>query len=334
MTELIKRGKIDKDFIEKRCDDFEDFKKSIQHLDLDNTSKISDVDKQKLEKFIDLLEDKNKNVVVVYNIDSHSDKSANDIKAIGNFLMLTGRIAKEGNGLLLLRDFANSTGIFDMGVTPEYLPGYIKTSDIGAIVDLGKKWKTELKDIFVANDIKEKLYNEKIKAAIIIGEDPASIAISSKMLSGIEFIVLSDHCVTATAKEADLVLPLTNHYETEGTFTSCDKRVQKVNRIFKSKTGLCNIELISRLSKAIGTDITYKDSREIFDEIKEINPFYHNIDDDGFWGRKLFAKSFRTENMKGKFSIFHIDLSKVRTEKDIMLYSEAFFRNNVRNKLG
>ena len=62
-----------------------------------------------------MIGDKDSNVVFVYNTGSSRDKSANDLKAIGNLLLLTGRIIKENNGIILLKDNSNSAGLLDMG---------------------------------------------------------------------------------------------------------------------------------------------------------------------------------------------------------------------------
>ncbi|MEQ8221610.1 MAG: FAD-dependent oxidoreductase, partial [Candidatus Eremiobacterota bacterium] len=80
INELIEKGNIDKDFIKR--ENVEIFKQSINQFNLDYTSRITGVDKNKLLAFCDLMV--SKNVTVIYNIDSHKEKARGDLKAIGN----------------------------------------------------------------------------------------------------------------------------------------------------------------------------------------------------------------------------------------------------------
>jgi len=77
--------------------------------------------------------------------------------------MLTGKFGKEKNGLIILRESSNSTGLIDMGVTPSYLPGFVKYDERDEVEKIGNVWKTELKDIFKPVDLSSKLKKGEIK---------------------------------------------------------------------------------------------------------------------------------------------------------------------------
>ena len=109
---------------------------------------MTGVRKEKLESLFDLVTTPGANVVVVYGIDSLWEKSKNDLQALGNLMMLGGRTGKPGNGILLLRDFANAQGLLDMGVDPKYLPGYVQAGDATRIAELEKLWGVALQGIF------------------------------------------------------------------------------------------------------------------------------------------------------------------------------------------
>ena len=104
-------------------------KYALEETDIQEAISFSGIDDLKYEMLFQFLKNLNSNIVFIYNIDSTSDRSVNDIKAVGNFLLLTGRIGKANNGIILLREFNNSTGLMDMGVNPDYLPGYVKFSE-------------------------------------------------------------------------------------------------------------------------------------------------------------------------------------------------------------
>src|SRR3954447_24788969 len=72
-----------------------------------------------------------------------------------------------------------------------------------------------------------------LKALYVIGENPvqseADRSLTERRLSGLDFMVVQDIFMTATAEIADVVLPAAAAWaETEGTVTNSERRVQRV----------------------------------------------------------------------------------------------------------
>ncbi len=239
-----------------------------------SVSEITGVRKEKLERLFELVANPEANVVVVYSVDSLWEKSKNDLKAIGNLMMLSGRIGKPGNGIIILRDFANSQGLLDMGVDPGYLPGYVRPGDTARIEALEELWGVALHDIFKPVDLKDAMEREHIKGLIVFGEDPLFATSNLKLTSGAEFMVVVDCFMTATAMEADVVLPASLPIETEGTFTACDRRVQKTAKIFEPRTGMENWQMLSALAEKMHLALTPEGTRNIGAEIRKAVPLY------------------------------------------------------------
>jgi len=330
MNELIKKNNTDSEFIKKHTENYEKFKESIAGITLDDVCKKTGVERDKINRLIDLTGNKDLNLTVIYNIDYHGEKSRNDLKAIGNLLMLTGKIGKEGNGLIILRDFANSQGLLDMGVIPDYLPGYIK--DTEKIENLSKIWKDgELKEVFKPVNLSEKLLNGEIKAVLIFGENPLLDGENLKYFTGCEFIMVIDNFLTTTAREAEVVLPASTYIESGGSFTACDGRVQKFRKIFPPKSGMENLDIIKNLSQKLGGEMKYSSVEEIFEELKEVLPLYKDIEDGKFRGSDMFKGKFPAG--KGKFTVYDTDTSTMKPEKFLYLSSENYFDVNIKRKI-
>jgi len=127
--------------------------------------------------------------------------------AAANLAILAGKLGKEGSGLLILQEKNNSQGAVDVGFVPA--AGGL---DALAILD--------------------GCASGSIKTLLIAGENPLvsypNQAKVRKALDSVEFLVVADLFMTETAKQADVVLPVCSYAEKEGTFTSSDRRVQKV----------------------------------------------------------------------------------------------------------
>ena len=330
---VIDRGLADKTFIKARTEGFEDFRRSIGNLDLGSISEITGVDTEKLAQLMDVLTKTDLNVIAVYNIDSVWEKSRNDLKALGNLMMLTGRVGKAGNGIIILRDFSNSQGLLDMGVNPGYLPGNVRPENKAGVAALGALWGMDLETIFKPADLKEQLEKEAVKALVIFGEDPLYLTSNLRFTGGAEFTVVVDSFMTSTAAEADVVLPASLPNETAGSYTACDRRVQHFPRIFASRTGMETWQVIARLAEELGSPFAITSTEDISKEIQKANPFYKGDGGAYFWGNGFLAERFMTQSGKGLFMPLLIDLAPFSFDKKPYLASEQYVRVKIKGRL-
>ncbi len=331
MKSVLEKGGADDKFIEDRTGGYSTFKKQIDSVDINKAIETVNTDASKFDELAQMMSDINSNIIFVYNIDSMRDKSAGDVKAINNFMLLTGRLNKANNGLILLKKDSNSTGLMEMGVTPNYLPGYVKNSEKDAVDSIAKKWNADLNKVFASNGIEEKLENNGIKAALIFGEDILANPANKKYFTGLEFLLVSDSFNTDTLMEADVIIPAQTHIEKEGSFTRCDNTVQFSNAVINNSGLTENWESISRLASLFSNGFGYNSVNEIFDEIKSVNRYYKGISDgmsaadnfftDGFAGKRLAFLPVEPASNSFPFSPFPLT------------FQESYIRKNIKSKL-
>jgi len=331
---ILEKGWEDSSFIEKRTEGYEAFKTSMGPFDRGSVSEITGVRREKLERLFELVSNPKAKVAVVYSVDSLWEKSKNDLKAIGNLMMLSGRIGKPGNGIIILRDFANSQGLLDMGVDPAYLPGYVRPGDTARVRALEKLWGVALHDTFKKPvNLKDAMERDQIKGLIVFGEDPLFATSNLKLTGGAEFMVVVDSFMTATALEADVVLPASLPIETEGTFTACDRRVQATAKIFEPRAGMENWQILEALAERMHIALTPQGMRAVGEEIGKAVPLYGGHAAGGYWGRGLLEKTFLTPNGLGRFAVFDVDVTPHSGEKNRHLFDENYFSLNIRGKV-
>jgi len=128
--------------------------------------------------------------------------------AAANLAILGGKLGKEGSGILALQEKNNSQGAIDAGFVPAQ----------GGLD---------------ATKILDGCTNGSIKALLVAGENPLvsypNQSRTQKALDAVEFLVVADLFLTETAQLADVVLPVCSYAEKSGTFTSTDRRIQKVS---------------------------------------------------------------------------------------------------------
>ncbi|KWT92941.1 molybdopterin-dependent oxidoreductase [Candidatus Magnetominusculus xianensis] len=180
----------------------------------------------------------------------------NSLLAAANLVMLTGDGPR---ALQMPAEYSNTFGLWKMGVTPGYLPGYVKITDKPG------------KDLF--NMLYEK---DSIKALYLMGEDPLVTYPDLKKLEdkfqSLEFIVVQDIRMTASARYAHVVLPASSWSEKEGTFINMAGIYQDVNKIVAS-TGesMPDWQILRNLARVMNVPIgadSLKTIREEIDSIK------------------------------------------------------------------
>ncbi|MGC9366676.1 MAG: FAD-dependent oxidoreductase [bacterium] len=313
---------------------FESLKKFTTQLDLEKVSSITGVYKDKINQMINWLSPRNNKVVFIYNLENSAQRSANDVKSIFNYLALTNRLQGKGNGLLLFKKYSNSSGIIDMGIHPQYLPGMVKKSDHPWIDKISQLWGCDLENLTEPVDISEKLIQGKIKAALIFQEDPLRYNENIHLFNNLEFLVAADYVPTFTTREADVVLPLKYHLEQSGTYTSCDNRIQKVNPIINHAKLMDNYQIICELGKRFNPAFTYNSSDQVFQEIKKANRFYTKAQFNKSWSKHIFNNhQYLTPDKKLHFMIYDIDLTTYPYYQNELLSHEIFYNEKIKSKL-
>ena len=328
---LIKKGRIDRAFVDARTENFAEFQTAIAAIDAGQVNALTGIQEEKFAQAVDILA-RADNLVVVYGMDQCLEKSRDDVKALGDMLLLLGKSGLPGNGLILIRDYANAQGLLDMGVDSRYLPGLVRPGQ-QAVALLQEMWGVPLKRIFMPVDLEAKLKKGDIKALLIFGEDPLASAATGKLLAKVKFRLVVDFFPTATASEADVILPMSTPLEGNGTFTACDRRVQRSNGIMAPAAGKTNLEAIAMLAEKMGMALYPVDADGIFAEIGRANPYYAGLSLGGFWGRDLFRKTFATDNGKAKFLPIVLDPAICTREKQPLLASENYLQTRIKNKL-
>lgn len=169
---------------------------------------------------------------VIYGADVvRSADLKNAVAGTVNLALLTGAVSEAGAGIYPLDEKNNTQGMLDMGVCPEYLPGYHSLSGRAAAA-FSAAWNTEIpaipgKDLFQIIDAIEA---GQIKALYVMGSDPLHFTPNrSRVLAALqklELLVVQDLFMTDTARLAHIVLPAATGAEKAGSFTSVDNRVQ------------------------------------------------------------------------------------------------------------
>ena len=266
--ELIRMDKYDKDYVAAKTENFDQIKTELVKHDLNECSSITGVHSERLEKIVQLLSEGDKKIVAFFNIDSRIDRADSDLKALTTLMLLLGKIGAEGSGIALTSSQSNHTGSQLAGFDCRLLPGLAPIDDAG-LKEVGAVWRTDLAGTINGSkyNLSEKMAQNKIRAAVILGENPAAEDQFGQFVDGLDFLVVADMFRTETVDKADVVLPLCGYLETEGHLTNWAGTKQAADPIGEPRTGMSNAELITKLSALAEHEINFNSFDEIVSEI-------------------------------------------------------------------
>jgi len=189
------------------------------------------------------------------------------------------------NALFILPQEANVWGLRDTGGSPDLLPAYRHADDAAARGEMERLWGAPVPSA-TGLSFDQMVANGKLKALVVMNDNPLMLApntsVVRKALESLDFLTVIDSLPTDTAKLAHAVLPDASPWAKEGTTTSADRRVLRLNpgaaTQSEARQGWRILsELGGRLAERFQTGeirINYQSAGEIMDEMAEVIPLY------------------------------------------------------------
>ncbi len=256
MHVILEKGLEDREFIAARTEEYDAFKKSLEPFTAEFGAEVTGVAAEDIRKAADIFgAAENAGIYYAMGITQHS-MGTNNVHAVGNLALLTGNVGKRAAGVNPLRGQNNVQGACDMGCLPNVYPGYQNVANPDIRKKFEAAWGKSLANRpgLAATEMTGAMLSGDLKAMYVFGENPAmsdpNMSHSLKAFKNLEFLVVQDIFLTETAELADVVLPGVTFAEKEGTFTSSERRIQRVRRAIASpgraKADLTIIDAIYR----------------------------------------------------------------------------------------
>ncbi|UCG60912.1 MAG: molybdopterin-dependent oxidoreductase [Candidatus Zixiibacteriota bacterium] len=325
MAQLIKNDKTNDSFINERTVNYDQVQRELLVTDIEEAASVCGVSTATIEKMADLLSNPSMTLVAYYNIDSRIDRANNELKALTTLLMLLGKIGVKGSGLVLTSSQCNYTGMQLAGFDSSLLPGTTLFSKEASLKEVGALWQTDLVRLAKESggSLSRRIREDKVRAAIILGENPARDSEFNALIDKLDFVVVADMFRTETVQMADVFLPLSAYLENKGHLTNWAGMAQFTTPIGEPLNGMTNIDIINKLCHSFG----YK---------RAINSFEELVSEIEFLRNKLgvpmpLGDAFATDDGKAHFILYPAEVST--TPADFVKVVEIDSRIADRTKL-
>ncbi|GAA3405273.1 molybdopterin oxidoreductase family protein [Pseudarthrobacter polychromogenes] len=211
-------------------------------------------------------------------VEQHVDGTDTATAAI-NLSLLLGLPGSALSGYGTLTGQGNGQGGREHGQKADQLPGYRKITDPAARAHVAKVWGVEedlipgpglpavqlLKSLGKPDGVRCLF----VHASNIAVASPDANAVIAGLRS-LDFLMVCDFFMSETAAEADLILPVLQWAEEEGTLTNLEGRVLRRRRALTPPAGArSELWIMARLAEALDAPSTYSEDPEtVFEELR------------------------------------------------------------------
>lgn len=281
---LVEQGLIKQEFLDRWVNGQEEYQKSLEPFTLEMAERTCGISVETLKKVAHMIAEAD-GVCVLWAMGVTQHTMASDTStAISNLLLITGNYMRPGAGAYPLRGHNNVQGASDHGAMPNLLPGYQPVDDPEVRQRFESAWKVTLPTSqgLDNHEMVEAIQEGKLRAMYLFGEEMSLVDSNANYVqdafSKLEFFVVQDIFFSHTCEFADVVLPAAPSLEKEGTFTSTERRIQRLYQVFEPLEGSRpDWRIVQDVANQLGANWNYQHPSEIMQEIASLTPLFAGV---------------------------------------------------------
>ena len=280
---IIYAGLANKEFIERATTGYKEFARCVEAYTLEVAEKETGVPGYAIRD-VALEYGRADKAMICWTLGITEHHNATDnVLALINLALLTGKVGRYGCGLNPLRGQNNVQGGGDMGAIPARMPGFQDLQEPAIHDKFSRAWggaQFPTKKGYHLSEMFEAMEHGELTTAYIVGENPARSEADQtravRLLSGLEHLVVQDIFLTQTAELAHVVLPAAAGWaESEGTVTNSERRVQRVRRALEPPAGARDdVDIICALAHRLGCDWGQPTAEQVWNECRSLSPMH------------------------------------------------------------
>jgi assimilatory nitrate reductase catalytic subunit len=210
----------------------------------------------------------------------HHSKGTDTVSAFVNLALALGLPGRGGSGYGALAGQGNGQGSREHGQQCDQLPGYRRLDDPAARAHVAAVWGVDPASLpgpgASAYELLDTLGTPAgPKALLVFGSNPVVSAPRAahvqERLAALDLLVVADVVPSETAVLADVVFPVTQWAEEEGTLTDLDGRVIRRRRAVPAPPGpRTDLDILHGLAERLGQPAERfpSDPRAVFEELR------------------------------------------------------------------
>jgi assimilatory nitrate reductase catalytic subunit len=267
---------IDPVFIATRTSGFEAVRHVCKSYWPDRVERITGIGAADLERAAHMLGEAATAMVLTARGSEQQSHGTDNVHAYINLLLALGRAGRMHSGYGCLTGQGNGQGGREHGQKADQLPGYRKIADPAARAHVAGVWGVPpdslpapgLSACDMFREFGESVHGLLVMASNLLVSSPDADSLAGG-LGRLSLLVVADSFMSETASRADVVLPVTQWAEEDGTMTNLEGRVLRRRRAMTPPPGVwTDLQILSELSRRLGCPAVFDtDPRAAFAEL-------------------------------------------------------------------
>lgn len=273
---VIAEGLVDEEYVARRTTGFDALRRSVGRWWPEAVQETTGVPVEQLRAVARRLAGGGGVYILTgRGVEQHVDGTDTATAAI-NLALVLGLVGAEGSGYGTLTGQGNGQGGREHGQKSDQLPGYRKIADPDARAHVARVWGVDPDSLPGPGVPAIELLDElggPVRCLLVHGSNVVvSAPDASAVRAGLEvldLLVVCDFFFSETAALADIVLPVTQWAEEEGTMTSLEGRVLRRRKAIEPPAGArSELWIMRELAQRLGSAGTWSvRADEVFDEL-------------------------------------------------------------------
>ncbi|MFF3212589.1 molybdopterin oxidoreductase family protein [Streptomyces sp. NPDC002886] len=277
---LIVDGHTDRAYVDQRTTGFDAAWKRAASWWPERVEKVTGVPVSDQREAVRMLAAAERAYVLTGRGAEQHSKGTDTVAAFINLALALGLPGREGSGYGCLTGQGNGQGGREHGQKADQLPGYRMITDPAARAHVAGVWGVDPDTLpgpgRSAYELLDALGTDTgPKALLVFGANPVVSAPRAdhveRRLAGLDLLVVADFVPSETARMADVVLPVTQWAEEEGTLTNLEGRVLRRRRLLSPPPGArSDLAVLRGLAVRLG-DLPERypaEPRAVFEELR------------------------------------------------------------------
>jgi len=281
---ILDNGLAKTEFLKQWVNGTDTYWKSLESFTLEMASERSGIPVETLKQVAHMMVEAD-GVCVLWAMGVTQHSMGSDTStAISNLLLATGNYMRPGAGAYPLRGHNNVQGASDHGAMPNFFPGYQKVDDAEVRAKFEKAWGVSLppKPGLDNHLMIDAIHEGKLKSMYLFGEEMSLVDSNANFvadaLAKLDFFVVQEIFFSETCRFADVILPASPSLEKDGTFTSTERRIQRLYQVFEPLgDSRPDWKIIQDIANRLGANWNYQHPSEIYDEIAPLTPLFAGV---------------------------------------------------------
>jgi assimilatory nitrate reductase catalytic subunit len=347
----IQDGLIDRDFIAARTAGFETVRRVVASHWPDRVERITGVSERQLRLAAHMLGEAGTAMLMTARGAEQQSHGVDNVLSFINLMLALGHAGKPFSGYGCLTGQGNGQGGREHGQKADQLPGYRRLDDPAHRAEIAAVWGVNPESLPGPGPSACELLDSLgpgggVRALLVMGSNLlVSAPQTGKVrdsLAALDLLVVADPFLSETAAVADVVLPVAQWAEEDGTMTNLEGRVLLRRRAASPPPGVrTDIQIIKSLADRLGRgELFTDDPQAIFEELRSASAggaadysgvTYHRIaaSDGVFWPcpsvdhpgtPRLFLNHFGTPDGRAIFHPVEYRPPAEETDRDYPFY--------------